>query len=109
MQLNQPIKLKLLRDQPLVRENGQGKYFMYAVSNESDLELVWFAPAMNFQYALLDHLLGARQLTERGNGKRYWFAEVVAHDIHHLGQFFWYTNYENKQEVSRFKKLSVDS
>jgi hypothetical protein len=31
LQLNQPIKLKLLRDQPLVGENGHGKYFMYAV------------------------------------------------------------------------------
>ena len=45
LQLNQPIKLKLLRNEPLIGENGHGKYFMYAVSNEVDEELVWFAPA----------------------------------------------------------------
>jgi hypothetical protein len=45
LQLNQPIKLKLLRDQPLVGENGHGKYFMYGVTNEAGEELVWFAPA----------------------------------------------------------------
>ncbi len=43
LELNQPIKLKLLRDQPLVGENGHGKYTMYAVANEAGKELVWFA------------------------------------------------------------------
>lgn len=45
LQLNQPIKLKLLSDLPLVGENGHGKYTMYAVENESGEELVWFAPS----------------------------------------------------------------
>jgi len=35
----------LLRNEPLVGENGHGKYFMYAVTNEVGEELVWFAPA----------------------------------------------------------------
>ena len=45
LQLNQPIKLKLLRNEPLIGENGHGKYFMYAVTNEAGEELVWFAPS----------------------------------------------------------------
>ena len=35
----------MLRNEPLVGENGHGKYFMYAVTNEVGEELVWFAPA----------------------------------------------------------------
>ena len=31
LQLNQPVQVKLLHDQPLVGENGHGKYFMYGV------------------------------------------------------------------------------
>jgi len=45
LQMNQPTKIKLLRNEPLVGENGHGKYFMYAVENEANEELVWFAPA----------------------------------------------------------------
>ncbi len=45
LQLNQPIKLKLLRNEPLIGENGHGRYFMYAVTNEAGEELVWFAPS----------------------------------------------------------------
>ena len=44
-QLNQPIKLKLLRNEPLIGENGHGTYYMYAVTNEAGEELVWFAPS----------------------------------------------------------------
>jgi hypothetical protein len=45
LQLNQPIKLKLLRNEPLIGENGHGTYYMYAVTNEAGEELVWFAPS----------------------------------------------------------------
>ena len=45
LQLNQPVRVKLLRNEPLIGENGHGKYFMYAVANEAGEELVWFAPA----------------------------------------------------------------
>ncbi len=45
LQLNQPTRLKLLRNEPLIGENGHGKYFMYAVTNEVGEELVWFAPS----------------------------------------------------------------
>lgn len=41
---NPPIKLKLLRDQPLVGKNRHGKYFMHAVAKEAGEELVWFTP-----------------------------------------------------------------
>jgi len=34
-----------LRNEPLIGENGHGRYFMYAVTNEAGDELVWFAPA----------------------------------------------------------------
>ena len=42
---NQPTKLKLLRNEPLIGENGHGRYFMYAAMNEGGEGLVWFAPA----------------------------------------------------------------
>ncbi len=42
---SQPIKLKLLHDQPLIGENGHGKYTMYAVENETGEQMVWFAPS----------------------------------------------------------------
>ena len=45
LQMNQPTRIKLLRNEPLVGENGHGKYFMYAVTNEAGEELVWFAPS----------------------------------------------------------------
>jgi len=45
LQFYTPIKLKLLRDQPLIGENEHVKYTMYAVTNEAGEELVWFAPS----------------------------------------------------------------
>ena len=41
--MNQPARIKLLRNEPLVCENGHGKYFMLAVKNEAHEEFVWFA------------------------------------------------------------------
>ncbi len=40
----EPVRLKLLRDQPLVGENTHGKYYLYLVSTDSGQELAWFAP-----------------------------------------------------------------
>jgi hypothetical protein len=39
-----PLKLKLLRDQPHVGDNGHGKYFLYSVQDEAGIEFAWFAP-----------------------------------------------------------------
>jgi hypothetical protein len=39
-----PSKLKLLRDQPHVGDNGHGKYFLYSVQDEAGIEFAWFAP-----------------------------------------------------------------
>lgn len=39
-----PIKLKLLRNEPHIGDNGHGKYFLYSVQDESGIEFAWFAP-----------------------------------------------------------------
>jgi len=38
------LKLKLLRDQPHVGDNGHGKYFLYSAQDEAGIEFAWFAP-----------------------------------------------------------------
>lgn len=42
--MNAPLKLKLLRDQPHIGDNGHGKYYLYSVQDESGVEFAWFAP-----------------------------------------------------------------
>jgi hypothetical protein len=69
LQLNQPIKLKLLRDQPLVGENGHGKYFMYAVLNESGEELVWFAPSTVHEVIQSQQLKAGSEIIAKLTGK----------------------------------------
>jgi hypothetical protein len=42
LKLNEPVRLKLLRDEPYTGENSYGAYYMYSVE-ESGVEKVYFA------------------------------------------------------------------
>lgn len=44
MKLNQPVTLRLLRDQPHVGQSSHGPYFLYSVQDEQRQEYAWFAP-----------------------------------------------------------------
>lgn len=69
MQLNQPIKLKLLRNEPLIGENGHGKYFMYGVQNEAGEEVVWFAPSTAHEVIQSQQLKAGSEIIVKLAGK----------------------------------------
>lgn len=69
LQLNQPIKLKLLRDLPLVGENGHGKYTMYAIQDESGEEHVWFAPSTAHDVIQSQQLKAGSEIVAKFTGK----------------------------------------
>src|ERR1039458_8255408 len=69
LQLNQPIKLKLLRNEPLIGENGHGKYFIYAVTNEAGEELVWFAPVPAHEVIQTQQLKTGSEIIVKLTGK----------------------------------------
>ena len=69
LQLNQPIKLKLLRMIPLIGENGHGAYYMYTVTNEAGEELVWFAPATAHEVIQSQRLKAGSEIIVKLTGK----------------------------------------
>lgn len=44
MELNKPVTIELLYDEPIVGESRYGEYYLYAVKNGGDEELSFFAP-----------------------------------------------------------------
>ena len=45
-ELNQEVRVRLLKDKPYTSENSLGRYWLYSVQNvETDEELAFFAPA----------------------------------------------------------------
>ena len=70
LRLNQPIKLKLLRNEPLIGENGHAKYFMYAVTNEVGEELAWFAPTLAHHAIQSQELKSGSEIIVKLNGKK---------------------------------------
>jgi hypothetical protein len=69
LQLNQPMKLKLLRNESLIGENRHGKYFMYAVTNEAGEELVWFAPLPAHEVIQSQQLKAGSEIIVKLTGK----------------------------------------
>ena len=69
LQLNQPIRLKIIRNEPLIGENGHGKYCMYAVTNEAGEELVWFAPAPAHEVIQSQQLKAGSEIIVKPTGK----------------------------------------
>ncbi len=69
LQLNQPVRLKLLRNEPLIGENGHGKYYMYAVTNEAGEELVWFAPSPAHEVIQSQQLKAGSEIIVKLTGK----------------------------------------
>ena len=69
LQLNQPVKLKLLRNEPLIGENGHGTYYMYAVTNEAGEELVWFAPSTAHDVIQSQQLKAGSEIIVKLTGK----------------------------------------
>lgn len=54
LELNRPMNLTLLFDEPMVGQSRFGEYFLYAVKNGTDTEYSFFAPAeVNEQIKLL--------------------------------------------------------
>ena len=71
LQINSPINLQLLFDDPLIGESKFGEYFMYAVKNGED-EYSFFAP-LSVHQQLKDKPKGTKfQLTKtaKQNGKK---------------------------------------
>ena len=69
LQLNQPVRVKLLRNEPLVGENGHGTYYMYAVTNEAAEELVWFAPSTAHDVIQAQQLKAGSEIIVKLTGK----------------------------------------
>ena len=69
LELDRPIKLKLVRNEPLIGENGHGKYFMYAVTNEAGEELVWFCPATAHEVIQSQNLKAGSEIIVKLTGK----------------------------------------
>jgi hypothetical protein len=44
LELNKPVSLELLFDEPMVGQSRYGEYFLYAVKNGTDTEYSFFAP-----------------------------------------------------------------
>jgi hypothetical protein len=44
LELNRPISLELLFDEPMVGQSRYGEYYLYAVKNGSNTEYSFFAP-----------------------------------------------------------------
>ena len=70
LQLNQPVRVKLLRNEPLIGENGHGKYFMYAVEDQAGEELVWFAPATAHETIQSQQLKAGSEIIVKLTGKK---------------------------------------
>ena len=45
LELNQPVKLKLLKDKPHIGTNSYGEYYLYTVQNDEGVEFSYFASA----------------------------------------------------------------
>lgn len=43
LQLNQPVRIKLLKPSPYIGENRMGKYYLYSVADENGIEMAYFA------------------------------------------------------------------
>ena len=67
--MNQPLKLKLLRNEPLIGQNGHGTYYMYAVENEAHEELVWFAPSPAHEVIQSQQLKAGSEIILKLTGK----------------------------------------
>ena len=77
LQLGQPIRLKLIRNEPLIGENGHGKYFMYAVMNDAGEELVWFSPSQAHDIIQSQQLKAGSEIIVKLTGKNKVEASIL--------------------------------
>jgi hypothetical protein len=63
------MKLKLLRNEPLIGRNSHGEYYMYAVTNEAGEELVWFAPSTAHDVIQSQQLRAGSEIIVKLTGK----------------------------------------
>ena len=71
-ELNKPIKLTLLRNEPITGKNSYGEYHLYPVKDEQNNELSFFAPD-DVHSVLAEHKLKSGDefiLTRVENGKK---------------------------------------